>query len=227
LLIFSTGPLPVIPLVDTRVSFDGWPQRRKPSPSARAANSVRRATRREDTVEINRIVLGLDGSPAAGCAARWSAEAVASSDGEVIAVHGLGILPEVSHPQRLLSGAAGAALTGLGMPSGGTGDWKDELRRVLDDDWCQPLREAGVRYRCVLADTDPVHALLETARREEADLIVVGTAGESGFLHRLFGSTSYEVIHHARQPIVAVPFAPAEPLEARPPPLQPVQDRRA
>ena len=146
-------------------------------------------------MEVKRIVLGIDGSRAAGAAARWAAEAVAGSDGEVIAVHGLGSLTELL----------------LALPPSRISDWKKDLRRAMDQNWCQPLREVGVRYRCVLADMDPAHAVLETARREDADLIVVGTEGESNFFRRLFGNLSSQVVHHARRPIVVVPFAPATP----------------
>jgi Universal stress protein family len=79
---------------------------------------------------------------------------------------------------------------------------------VASLDWCRPLRDAGVRYRAVLADTDPVHAILDTARREGADFIVLGTDGKTGLFHRLLGGLSDQLLHHAWRPIVAIPFHP-------------------
>ena len=60
-------------------------------------------------------------------------------------------------------------------------------------------------YRTVVSDTDPVRALLQTARREQADLIVIGHQCDSGFVHRLMQGLSDHLIDHAKLPVVVVP----------------------
>jgi len=147
-------------------------------------------------MEFKRILVGIDGSPAADAAARWAARAVAE-DGEVIAVHATGT--------ALIGQAAASAATGLGMfPH--VASRKEEARQILDG-WCASFRDAGVKYRGIVSDSDPVRALLETARREDADVIVIGHRGENGFVHRLFQGLSDHLIDHAHQPVVVVPSA--------------------
>jgi nucleotide-binding universal stress UspA family protein len=149
-------------------------------------------------MELNHVLVGLDDSAAAAAAARWAAEAVRGTGGEVVAVHGL----DTSLPRQ----AVEAVIRGLGVPPTDILDWKEEIRELLEKDWSQPLRDAGVPYRTVLVEGDPVHALLDTARNRDVDLIVVGHQGGTTFLHRLFGHLSDELLDHAPCPVVVVPF---------------------
>jgi nucleotide-binding universal stress UspA family protein len=57
----------------------------------------------------------------------------------------------------------------------------------------------------VAVDGDPVTVLLETAEREGADLVVVGSRGVGGHPDLLLGSTSHQVIRFSRRPVVVVP----------------------
>ena len=142
-----------------------------------------------------RVLVGLDGSAAAGAAAEWAATMVAP-DGEVVAVTGIGA--------PLIAQAAGSAASGLGMfPE--QHSRRDAAAQSLES-WCEPLRSAGVTYRTVIEDADPVHAILDTARREDADLIVIGHRGDQGTLHRLFQGLSDHLIDHCRRPVVVVPY---------------------
>jgi nucleotide-binding universal stress UspA family protein len=153
-------------------------------------------------MELKRVVVGLDGSAAAAAAAHWAAEAVRDSGGEVLAVHA------VEPPPELVRDAFADVAYGLGLvPS----DMKemDEVRRILDEEWCRPFRDVGVRYRTVVSHSDPVHALLGTARREDADAIVIGHQSDTGLLQRLFQGVSDHLVDHARRPVVVVPFHPA------------------
>jgi nucleotide-binding universal stress UspA family protein len=150
-------------------------------------------------VELKRVLVGIDGSAAAANAASWAANAVRDSGGEVVAVHVVG--------SPLVRQAAEDAVNGLGMTPSRLRRWEDEARRLLDEEWCQPLRDAKVPYRSVMAQGDAVHALLDTARRENVDLIVVGHRADSSFVHRLFRGLSDELLDHARRPVVVVPYS--------------------
>lgn len=149
-------------------------------------------------MQLKQVLVGLDDSPAAAAAARWAAEAVRGTGGEVVAVHGL--------DTSLARQAVESVIRGLGVPPTDILDWKEEVRLLLEKAWSQPLRDAGVPYRTVLAEGDPVHALLDTARVQAVDLIVVGHQGGTTFLHRLFGRLSDELLDHARCPVVVVPY---------------------
>ena len=147
-------------------------------------------------MEIQKILVGVDGGPGAAAALRWAAGAVRESGGEVVAVH--------AADRVLIRQAADDAVNGLGMAAS-LRKWRERSAQALEEQWCEPLREAGVPYRTVLPDCDPVHALLRTARKEDVDVIVIGHRVESSFVHRLFRGLSDELLDHARRPVVVVP----------------------
>jgi nucleotide-binding universal stress UspA family protein len=150
----------------------------------------------EEAVELKRILVGVDGSPAAAAALRWAADVVAK-DGEILAVHGDGA--------ALIGQAAVSAATGLGMFPGVRSDPAAQ-RRLLEEHYCGALRGSDVAHRMIVSDADPVHALLDVAHRENVDLIVIGHQGNSGFVHRLVQGLSDHLIDHARRPVVVVPY---------------------
>lgn len=84
-------------------------------------------------------------------------------------------------------------------------EYEGELTTVMDIGW-------------------PGNAIVEYARENETDRIVLGTRGESGF-SSIFRSTGSWVVHHSPVPVVVVPahpeghHDPPEPLEQREPSL--------
>lgn len=149
-------------------------------------------------MELKRMVVGVDGSPAAASALRWAADVV-GDDGEILAVHGTAT--------ALIAQAAASAATGLGAFPELEGR-RAEAQRMLEGRWREPLRDTGVAYRAVALDADPVDALLEIARQEDADAIVVGHQGPTGFLQRLFRGVCEGLIDEARRPVVVIPHDP-------------------
>ncbi|HVW34972.1 MAG TPA: universal stress protein [Acidimicrobiia bacterium] len=156
-------------------------------------------------MKLEKVLVGVDGSPASEAAERWAAEAVKDTGGEVVAVHAVG--------SPLVRQAAEDAANGLGITPARLRQWEEEMQRSLEEDWCQPLRDAGVRYRAVLAHGETVHAIVHTARRENVDVIVVGHQADSGFVHRLFRGLSDNLLDQARRPVVVV-SAPCRPPKA-------------
>jgi nucleotide-binding universal stress UspA family protein len=140
-----------------------------------------------------RIVVGVDGSESAARAVQWCVRYARALDAEVVAVHAL---EEPVYPLPTISYVAIPPLDD---------EARAELHRVLDEEWCAPLREAGVRYRAVLADGPPAPVLIRLADEEDADLVVTGRRGRGGFAELLLGSTSHHVSHHVRRPLVIVP----------------------
>jgi nucleotide-binding universal stress UspA family protein len=147
-------------------------------------------------MELKKIVVGVDGSPAAAAALRWAADTV-GDDGEILAVHGTAT--------ALIAQAAASAATGMGAFPELEGR-RDEAQRMLEGPWREPVRDRGVAYRAVALDGDPVDAILETARRYGADAIVVGHQGPTGLLQRLFRGVLEGLVDEARRPVVAIPF---------------------
>jgi nucleotide-binding universal stress UspA family protein len=64
--------------------------------------------------------------------------------------------------------------------------------------------EAGIPAREIMAKGSPVPAILETAGKEQADLIVMGTVGMSAVERVLLGSVSEKVSRHAACPVLLV-----------------------
>ncbi len=62
----------------------------------------------------------------------------------------------------------------------------------------------GVRVRTVKKEGIPVDEILETAREEDVDLIVMGTLGRSALEKLLLGSVAEKVIRHAMCPVLVV-----------------------
>jgi nucleotide-binding universal stress UspA family protein len=71
------------------------------------------------------------------------------------------------------------------------------------------LRESGVRTRSIFVRGATVDSILEAARSERVDWIVMGSRG-GGLVRRLLGSVSEEVLHRTHVPVLGVPPRDAE-----------------
>ena len=140
---------------------------------------------------VNRVVVGVDGSPRAELALRWAIREAKAWDAELVAVTGVPVtagagalawLPAaVDHDQVLQEVAA--ALDVL-------------IDRVAAEEPGGPTIQRTVR--------DGTGAQLLTEVSDTADLLVVGSRGRGGFAGLLLGSTSQAVLHHAQCPVVVV-----------------------
>lgn len=139
-------------------------------------------------MSIRTIVVGTDGSENAAMAIAWAVDLALATDAEVVAVHSMGLL---LHPD------AGAPVPSYGR--------RDEMRKLFEDVWCQPLRDSGVRHRAIFLEDNPVSAMLDTAETVGADLIVVGSRGHGGFPDLRLGSTSHQLLEYSDRPVAVVP----------------------
>lgn len=137
---------------------------------------------------VERIVIGTDGSAGAAKAMAWCAELAAGLGAVVVAVRAYSPLDELAEGH-------GADLRELSERAGAR----------LHDEWCAPLAAAGVTYRSHLVEDLPVAALVAVASEEDADLIVIGSHGESGWRERILGRVASGLPHDAPCPIAIVP----------------------
>lgn len=132
------------------------------------------------------IVVGMDGSAPSRRALAWATELAGTLGAEVVVGHALGLLE---------------------LRPAGSGHATEADRRAAAvtrlDEWCGPLRAAGVPHRVRVVDGSPAPALLALAAEVRADLIVVGPRGEDA--HRELGSTSHELVARSPVPVVVVP----------------------
>jgi nucleotide-binding universal stress UspA family protein len=147
------------------------------------------------------VVLGVDGSPAAGSAADEAFAHAGRRAAELLAVHSV---PRHSVPRHAVPAGA--------VPVGGRGG-----REPAPDDFAAGLhavadRHDEVSYRTeVIPGDSAATTLIAVAHRARAGLIVVGSRGVGGFRGLVMGSTSRALIEHAPCPVMVVPGAQSEP----------------
>ena len=146
---------------------------------------------------ITTILVGVDGSPNAAHALRWTAGLARSLGAEVVAVHAVD--PRLFVP----------AIETLGPPpaTAVSEEWYAEIRAAFEKEWVAPLRDAAVRFQTRFVDGSPALVLCDLAEELDADLIVVGSRGRGGFAGLVLGSVSNYVMHHSHRPVVVIPAA--------------------
>ena len=66
------------------------------------------------------------------------------------------------------------------------------------------LRNAGITTRARVLDGDPRETIVQTAKDEGIDLILVGSHGRSGFTKLLMGSVASHIVTHAPCSVLVV-----------------------
>ncbi|MGH7931838.1 MAG: universal stress protein [Candidatus Binataceae bacterium] len=64
---------------------------------------------------------------------------------------------------------------------------------------------AGIGRTAIVKFGHTAHEIVETARAERADLIVMGTRGRSGIARLIHGSVARQVVQASRLPVLTVP----------------------
>lgn len=68
----------------------------------------------------------------------------------------------------------------------------------------QPLQREGLAIETLAREGDPAHVIAEEAEKRGADLIAMGTRGQSGLRHLLIGSTAERVVQYAPCPVMTI-----------------------
>jgi nucleotide-binding universal stress UspA family protein len=79
---------------------------------------------------------------------------------------------------------------------------RKESQRFLDE---SKEHLGDVNIRTVVAEGVFADAILETAKNESADIIVMGTYNRRGLDKLLMGSVSDKVFHHSKVPLFIIP----------------------
>jgi nucleotide-binding universal stress UspA family protein len=153
------------------------------------------AAEAQSTGIVRRIVVGVDGSEGGSNALRWCAKLAAALGAEVVLVHAADV-PALPVP---VWGVEGVVSDDVVI------NLMNRLQELLDGEWSEPLRDAGVSYKTWLEPGNAVTAILKATHEENADLIVVGRRGRGGFAELVLGSVSHQLTHHADRPVTVVP----------------------
>lgn len=141
-----------------------------------------------------RIVLGFDDSPHAVAALKWIVRNEKSSDTHVTIVSAVRTpvtayaevyAPAVPYPTELIEEVT---------------RHHEELCMRAEDE----LRRAGFPTTVKVLPGDPREALVETARLEKADLLIVGSHGRTGLSKLVLGSVASHVVAHAPCDVLVV-----------------------
>ena len=139
---------------------------------------------------MERILIAVDGSPAAAVAVRFGLELAAEHPAEPTFVL---VAPVVDV----------FATGGFGLPA-------TLPHEVTPDEW-KPLEdalalasEAGMHAQAELLRGDPVDEIVAFADSLDADLIVVGSRGHGALASALLGSVSRGILSETRRPVLVV-----------------------
>jgi nucleotide-binding universal stress UspA family protein len=136
------------------------------------------------------IVVGTDGSPNADAAVREATKIAKGRDARLDLVS---VYPDVPTYSESISSSAKR------QPI--------DLREVAESVLARAEAEIGADGVEVVTHArggEPAHVLLEVADEQDAELIVIGARGLTGFKRFLLGSVSSKLAHHAKCSLLIV-----------------------
>jgi nucleotide-binding universal stress UspA family protein len=133
-----------------------------------------------------KVLVGYDGSEAAGHALTRATQIAQRGDAEVTVISVVPLQP--SGPR-----SAGPVMRG---------DVEEHGREL--DEAVAKLKEAGVEAARIEAVGHPAESIVDEADRGKFDLIIVGHRGQHGVQRFLMGSTATRVVTHAHCDVLVV-----------------------
>jgi nucleotide-binding universal stress UspA family protein len=144
-------------------------------------------------ITLRRVLFPTDFSESSGEAMAYACELVNQFDAELHLLHVVHNLATVL-PEPEVAVAV-------------WGDYEREMResakRALKGLRCPGLREERIAQRSVCSGSPP-NEIVQYAKDNNIDLIVIGTHGRTGFAHVLLGSVAERVVRHAPCPVLTV-----------------------
>ena len=86
-------------------------------------------------------------------------------------------------------------------------EFRDRLAKELRDHVERHLPDVGDAAETLIVDEAPAQAILDTAKSIDADLILMGTHGRTGWRRVFLGSIAEKVVHHTGRPVLCIPPA--------------------
>lgn len=80
---------------------------------------------------------------------------------------------------------------------------KDEVDHLLKENYLNKM-SLFKNFRIVFKEGEPFVEIIRMARKESADLIVMGTHGRTGLDHVFFGSTAEKVVRQSPCPVLTI-----------------------
>lgn len=139
---------------------------------------------------MTKIVVGVDGSAGSAEALKWAVDEARLRGAELHVAIGW-------NPYAYIVIPDGVDTTGWNLPEA---EAKATLERMITDAIIDPAERVAVVRIAVEGHPTPLLRKLS----EDADLLVVGARGHGGFLGLVLGSTSDQIVKHAKCTVVVV-----------------------
>jgi universal stress protein A len=137
-------------------------------------------------MNARKILFPTDFSPASAYALGWATSLARDTGATLVVIH-------VEEPPMAYGG--GELYYGVDSTD------RETLRRSLLE--VKPT-DPQVSCQHKLLVGDPAQSIVQTAEQEQADLIVMGTHGRSGFSRLLMGSVAEAVVRKAQCPVLTI-----------------------
>lgn len=149
-----------------------------------------------------KILVGTDGSSLAGPTVTRAARMAVADDADLIVVCAYTKLParEAAKEPNL-----GGSLATLGQVPG-----SEAATQAIQEAMALAHAEKARVTAALLVDADPVSAILETARDNRVDAIVIGAIRDTSIVGRLLGTVSSAVVRRAHRDVLVVRPAPGD-----------------
>lgn len=134
-----------------------------------------------------KIMVGYDGTKFSDCALKEAIALAKESGAKLLLV----TAPEIDVELQSLAPEANVLM--------------EKKARTDLDRAAAKVKKAGLTCETkIIATTSAQEALVETAKKSKADLIILGTHGRTGLMRLLMGSTTARVIGHAHCNVLVV-----------------------
>lgn len=145
-------------------------------------------------IKLTRIVCPTDFSPTSSAAVDYAGTLADSFGAELVLLHAI---PAMDYPLR-----------SFGMSSS-LGHIQEEIATRAQeslDKRVNKLKDSlpDINVRLAVEHGEPHDATLECAKKEGADMIVMGTHGHTGITHALLGSSAEKVVRLSTCPVLTV-----------------------
>lgn len=144
-------------------------------------------------LQIHKILVPIDFSENAKSALRYAFQLANIFKAEIILIH---VLEPMLYPPDFSLGQ-------IILPSIDTHEIEDkakeELQKLADAESAKELQK-----QVIVKSGKPFAEIIETAKEENVDLIIISSHGHSGMEQIIFGSTSEKVVRKAPCPVLTV-----------------------
>ncbi|MGH7827725.1 MAG: universal stress protein [Candidatus Binatia bacterium] len=150
--------------------------------------------------KINKILAPVDLSNLSKLGARYALEIAGSQQAEII-IYNIITVEETPFPQGAEDWVA--KQTEVPKVKRTLERRRKQLERFVADEFAELANNARVRLEVEIGT--PYKKIVEKAKQEGVDMIVMSTHGRTGVMHMLIGSVTERVVRRAPCPVLSVP----------------------